>query len=186
MNGVFFHSRQYTIMQGRLAIFVSLLAVLFHSARPSAALDISDLPEANQAISGALVIPSHAPIRIVSHRGEWSAFFGTGGSSEPFFLITGQLENTSGKPLTYVKFQFELLSKDGVVLQHDYGYNRKAEALREEDYETGKKSLAEMKIDPIPAGATDGLRFFFFKNEIPEFQSYRVRFLESRETEARD
>lgn len=125
-------------------------------------------------------MPPDATIRIVSHRGEWTAFFSTGGGDAPFFLIAGQLKNTSGKPLSYVKFQFELLNKEGVVLHRDYGYNRKAEALREEDYETGKKSLAEMNIDPIAAGTQDGLRFFFFKDETPEFHSYRIRVLESR------
>jgi hypothetical protein len=144
------------------------------------ALDVPNLPDATQPISGSLIVPPDATIRIVSHRGEWTAFFSTGGGGEPFFLIAGQLENTSGKPLTYLKFQFELLSKDGIVLHRDYGYNRKAEALREEDYETGKKSLAEMNIDPVAAGTQDGLRFFFFKDETPEFHSYRIRLLESR------
>ncbi len=95
-------------------------------------------------------------------------------------MIAGQLENTSGKPLTYIKLQFELLNKDGVVVHRDHGYNRKAEALREEDYENGKKSLVEMNIEPITAGARDGLRFFFFKDEVPEFHSYRIRVLESQ------
>jgi hypothetical protein len=144
------------------------------------ALDVPNLPDATKPITGSLIVPPNAPIRIVSHRGEWTAFFSTGGSGEPFFLIAGQLENTSGNPLTYIKFQFELLSKDGVVLHRDYGYNRKAEALREEDYENGKKSLAEMNLDPVAAGAQDGLRFFFFKDETPEFHSYRIRLLESR------
>lgn len=153
---------------------------LFLSVPLIHALDVPNLPDATTPISGSQIVPPNAPIRILSHRGEWTAFFNTGGSGEPFFLITGQLENTSGKPLIYIKFQFELLSDDGVVLHRDYGYNRKAEALREEEYESGKKSLAEMKIDPVAAGAQDGLRFFFFKDEIPEFHSYRVRFLESK------
>lgn len=157
------------------AFFLSLL-----SAPPIHALDVPNLPDATKPIFGSLIVPPDATIRIVSHRGEWTAFFSTGGSGEPFFLIAGQLENTSGKPLIYVKFQFELLSKDGVVLHHDYGYNRQAEALREEEYESGKKSLAEMNIDPVAAGAQDGVRFFFFKDETPEFHSYRIRFLESR------
>ncbi len=144
------------------------------------ALDVPNLPDATQPIAGSLIVPPDASIRIVSHRGEWTAFFSTGGSGEPFFLIAGQLENTSGKPLTYIKLQFELLNKDGVVVHRDHGYNRKAEALREEDYENGKKSLVEMNIEPITAGARDGLRFFFFKDEVPEFHSYRIRVLESQ------
>jgi hypothetical protein len=161
-----------------VTVYAFLLSLFSVSSIP--ALDVPDLPDAGKPISGSLIVPSNASIRIVAHHGEWTTFFSTGGSSEPFFLITGQLENTSGKPLTYAKFQFELLSEDGVVLHRDYGYNRKAEALREEEYESGKKSLIEMKLDPVAAGAQDGLRFFFFKDEIPEFHSYRIRLLESR------
>ena len=165
--------RGRTVIVRAFLFFILLVPRLY-------AFDVQHLPNATQPITGSLIVPPNTSIRIVSHRGEWTAFFSTGGSGEPFFLIAGQFENTTGKPLTYIKFQFELLSKDGVVLHRDYGYNRKAEALREEDYETGKKSLAEMHIDPIAAGAQDGLRFFFFKDEIPEFHSYRIRVLESR------
>ena len=167
-------------MKGSRTAIVCTFLVLILSASRLHAFDVQNLPDATNPIPGSLIIPPNASIRIVSHRGEWTAFFSTGGSGEPFFLIAGQLENTSGKTLTYIKFQFELLSKDGVVLHRDYGYNRKAEALREEEYETGKKSLTEMNIDPVVAGAQDGLRFFLFKDEIPEFHSYRIRFLESR------
>ncbi|MSQ47404.1 MAG: hypothetical protein EXR78_03280 [Deltaproteobacteria bacterium] len=159
-------------------VYTSLLSILPLSRLH--ALDVPNLPDATQPITGSLIVPPNASIRMVSHRGEWTAFFSTGGSGEPFFLVAGQLENTSRKPLTYIKFQFELLNKDGVVVHRDYGYNRQAEALREEDYENGKKSLTEMNIDPVAAGAQDGLRFFFFKDEIPEFHSYRIRLLESR------
>lgn len=167
-------------MKGYTTTVVRTFFLFFLSVPQLYALDVSDLPDATKSISGSLIVPPNATIRILSHRGEWTAFSSTGGSSEPFFLIAGQLENTSGKPLTYVKFQFELLSEDGVVLHRDYGYNRKAEALREEEYESGKKSLAEMKIEPLTAGTQDGFRFFFFKDETPEFHSYRIRFLESR------
>src|SRR5262245_46367751 len=115
-----------------LILFFGLCALSF-------AIDSLDLPDASAPISGAFVVPSDASIRILSHRGEWSAMFGTGGSSDPFFLVAGEYENTSGKPLTYVKFQFELLNDAGVVVTRDYGYNRKAEALRDEEYESGKK-----------------------------------------------
>jgi hypothetical protein len=167
-------------MKGYRTVIVCTFLFFILSALRLHALDVPNLPDVTKPISGSLIVPPNASIRIVSHSGEWTAFFSTGGGDAPFFLIAGQLENTSGKPLTYVKFQFELLSQDGVVLHRDYGYNRKAEALREEDYETGKKSLAEMNIDPVAAGAQDGLRFFFFKDETPEFHSYRIRLLESR------
>jgi hypothetical protein len=102
------------------------------------------------------------------------------GGSEEIFLITGRLENTSDKPLTAVKLQFELLGDDNVAVLRDYGYNRKAEALRDEEYEAGKKSLADMEVEQIAAGTQDEFRFIFFKKDIPEFQSYRIRVLESQ------
>jgi len=80
----------------------------------------------------------------------------------------------------YIKLQFELLSEDGAVVMRDYGYNRKAEALREEEYESGKKSLAEMAVEQLKPGEQDGFRFFFFKADLPEFHSYRVQLLEAR------
>lgn len=144
------------------------------------AFDTPNLPEASPTITGSLVVLPSAGVNIPTHRGEWGAFFGTGGDGEAYFLIAGEVENTSGKPLTYVKFQFELLNNDGTVVMRDYGYNRKAEALREEEYEAGKKTLAEMKLDPIQPKTKDGFRFFFFKSEIPAFHTYRIRFLESR------
>lgn len=165
--------RAFTIILTWVLVWFSL--PLNHST----ALDIPNLPDAEAPISGSLVVLPNAGIRILAHRGEWSAFFSTGGSGESFFLITGEFENTSGKSLTYVKLQFELLNKEGSVVIRDFGYNRKAEALREEEYENGKKTLADMKIEQLPAGTKEGFRFFFFKSDIPEFRSYRIRFLES-------
>jgi hypothetical protein len=167
-------------MKRRWFVIACMLGLLGGRNSPTRAIDTPDLPDASVPISGAFVVPSGTGIRILSHRGEWSAMFGTGGSSDPFFLVAGEYENTSGKPLTYVKFQFELLNDAGVVVTRDYGYNRKAEALREEDYESGKKSLPEMKIEKVSAGKKDGFRFFFFKVDTPAFRSYRIRVLESR------
>jgi hypothetical protein len=102
------------------------------------------------------------------------------GDAEPIFLITGKVKNTSGKPLTYIKLQFELLDEDGGVVVRDYGYNRKAEELRDEAYESGKKALKDMNIEPLTANAEDGFRFLFFKSDIPKFHSYRIRLLEGK------
>jgi len=156
------------------------MCCLFLQPHCVAAFDIPNLPDAKTSIIGSLIVPSDAGIHILTHRGEWGAFFGTGGDGESYFLIAGEVENTSGRPLTYVKFQFELLTEDGTVVIRDYGYNRKAEALRDEEYESGKKTLAEMKLEHLQAKAKDGFRFFFFKSEIPAFHTYRIRFLESR------
>lgn len=165
----------------RYSLAVVLMLVVFLGLNTAVhAIDVPDLPDAGSRVSGTLVVPPDTGIQILSHRGEWNAMFGTGGSSDPFFLIAGEYENTSGKPLTYVKFQFELLNEAGVVATRDYGYNRKAEALREEEYEAGKKSLQEMNIEQLPAGKRDGFRFFFFKADIADFRSYRIRVLESR------
>ena len=64
------------------------------------------------------------------------------------------------------------------MVYRDYGYNRKAEVLRDEEYESGKKSLADMGIEEVPSKGEDSFRFIFFKDEVPEFQSYRIKVLE--------
>jgi hypothetical protein len=158
-----------------------LLSPIWDLSRPLWAVtpDTPDIPDAGKPVPGALVPADGLGIRVLSHRGEWSSFFSMGGGAEEIFLITGKVENTSSKPLTAVKFQFELLDEDSVVILRDYGYNRKAEALREEEYEAGKKSLADMGIEKIAAGAQDDFRFLFFKRDIPEFRSYRIRVLGS-------
>jgi hypothetical protein len=138
------------------------------------------MPDVGTAVLGSLVPSVGTGAQITSHRGEWSVLASLEGAAEPIFLIAGQLKNLTDKPLTYVKFQFELLDQNGVVIVRDYGYNRKAEALREEAYEAGTIALGEMKIEPIGAGAEDGFRFLFFKRDTPEFHSYRIRITESR------
>ena len=70
--------------------------------------------------------------------------------------------------------------EDDVVVFRDYGYNRKAEALREEVYEKGQKSLQDMGVEGIGSGAQDTFRFIFFKADVPEFLSYRIRVLEAQ------
>ena len=142
--------------------------------------DNPDIPDAPQAVPGSLVPATDSEARIVSHQGEWTSFFSMSGGAEPILLINGQLENISDKPLTYVKLQFELLGEDGVVVLRDYGYNRKAEVLREEVYESGQKALTEAGNEKIDARAQDEFRFIFFKGDVPEFQSYRIRILESQ------
>lgn len=69
---------------------------------------------------------------------------------------------------------------EGTVIVRDYGYNRQAEALREEAYESGKKTLKEMGIASLKTGAEDSFRFLFFKADIPAFHSYRIRIVETQ------
>lgn len=138
-------------------------------------------PGDDLGVPGSLVQTEGLGVRLLSHRGQWTFLPSfAGGVAVTTFLISGQLDNTSGKPLTYVKLQFELLGEDEIVVFRDYGYNRKAEALREEAYETGQKALADMGIEEVGVGTHDGFRFFFFKGEVPEFRSYRIRVLETR------
>jgi hypothetical protein len=161
--------------------FCGFLLVFCLLPYDSFAIDVPDLPGSGpEPMVGTLLPTDGLGVRILSHEGQWTALFGTGGSSEPMFLISGRLENIAGKPLTYVKLQCELLGEDNVTVFRDYVYNRKAEALREEDYENGKKSLADMAVEPIKSGASETFRFIFFESDVPEFRSYRIRVLETR------
>lgn len=155
--------------------FLSMVAGT--TARPPEGPDIPDAPT---LVPGTLIPPDGTGVRFLAHHGELTSFFSMNGGAEPIVLINGRLENTSGHPLQYVKLQFELLSEDGTVIFRDHGYNRKAEALREEVYETGQKTLAEMAVEPIGVGAQDEFRFIFFRADIPEFHAYRIRVLEAR------
>lgn len=159
--------------------FVCFALVLLAPSQGKA-IDIPGIPDAGKAVAGTVVLATTAGVAVLSPKGEWTTFASMEGSGEPIFLITGRVKNTSGKPLSYAKLQFELLDEDGIVLLRDYGYNRKAEALREEAYESGKKSLQDMEIEGLPAEAEDGFRFLFFRLDIPQFHSYRIRVLEGR------
>jgi hypothetical protein len=55
------------------------------------------------------------------------------------------------------------LNSAGAVVAREYGYNRRAEALREEALENREGSLSEIDIEPIPPGGTDSFRMFFFR-----------------------
>jgi len=145
------------------------------------AIDALDMPAAAPTpVPGSVVQTDGLGVRLLSHHGEWTSFFSMNGGAEPIFLISGQLENTAGKPLSYVKLQFELLGEDEVVVFRDHGYNRKAEALRDEVYEAGQKALADMEIEEIGVGAREEFRFIFFKGDVPEFRSYRLRVIGSQ------
>jgi len=169
-------------MGTRIGLLLGLMLVSWSSPglAPAAPPDTSSIPDAPTAVPGTLVPADALGVRLLSHRGEWTSVLSMGGDAEPILLITGQLENTSGNPVTYVKLQCELLGEDNVVVFRDHGYNRKAEALREEAYETGKKSLPEMGVEQVAAGARDDFRFLFFKADVPEFRAYRIRVLEAR------
>ncbi|HXG17541.1 MAG TPA: hypothetical protein VNN62_00510 [Methylomirabilota bacterium] len=163
-----------------LFLILLCIAILGSSHAYAAPPDATGIPDAPTAVPGSLVPTDGLGVRLLSHRGEWTSFFSMSGGSEPILLINGRLENAAEKPLTYVKLQFELLGENDIVVFRDYGYNRKAEALREEAYEVGNKAPADMGVERIAAGAQDDFRFIFFKNDVPEFRAYRIRVLEAQ------
>jgi hypothetical protein len=168
------------MMNARLFMVALLLALFAASPDRVIAIDVQGIPDAGKPVAGSLVPAPEVAVQVSVHKGEWSSFASMEGDAEPIFLITGKVKNTSGKPLTYIKLQFELLDEDGGVVVRDYGYNRKAEELRDEAYESGKKTLKDMNIEPLTANAEDGFRFLFFKSDIPKFHSYRIRLLEGK------
>ena len=97
-------------MRTRFGVFPGLLLLLFcNLPRALSAMtpDTPDLPEAGKSVPGSLVPPAEElGVRVLSHHGEWSSFFSMNGGSEEIFLITGRLENTSGKPLTAITMAF--------------------------------------------------------------------------------
>lgn len=121
-------------------------------------------------------------IAIVAHEGRWSDLTGMGpaggldGVDEAgsFYLIHGTLRNDSRQPIAYVELRYELLNDQGEVVFREHGYNRGAEILRDEEFESGRKSPRETTIEPIPPAATETFRMFFFRDELPPFRSYRV------------
>jgi hypothetical protein len=168
-------------MGTRIGLLLGLMLVSWSAPglTPAAPPDTSSIPDAPTAVPGTLVPADALGVRFLAHQGQWTSFLSMNGGAEPILLITGRLENTSGKPFTYVKLQFELLGGDDVVFR-DHGYNRKAEALREEAYETGQKPFTEMDVEQLGVGAQDEFRFIFFKADVPEFRFYRIRVLETR------
>ena len=94
-----------------LSFWLLTTSVLCCSAAARAAPPTAqDVPDAVVQVPGKLVpIADSQGIRIISYEGVWSAFFSMGGGSEAILQVTGKLENLKETPLTYVKFQFELL-----------------------------------------------------------------------------
>lgn len=130
-------------------------------------------------------------VTIVSHDGAWADLTGVGpvgelGEAESFYLISGTLQNDSKHPIGYVKLSYELLGESGEVVFREYGYNRKAEDLRDDAFERRGASPREMGIEPIEgSGGRDTFRMFFFRDELPPFESYRVLVDETGDLSAR-
>lgn len=127
-----------------------------------------------------------APVVIAEHEGRWGDLTGVdpgGGLTEggSFYVIRGAIRNDSDRPIGYVRFTYELVDEAGKVVFREHGYNRRAEDLRDDAFEKGKKPLETMAIEPIEASGKDSFRMFFFGEEIPRFERYRVRVDEVRE-----
>ena len=90
-------------------LFLTLPAFSQVNAIPRDSLDIPDAP---MAVEGTLISTKGMMVQFVSHQGEWTSFFSMAGS-EAIFLISGQIENVSEKPLSYVKFQCSSNTSDG-------------------------------------------------------------------------
>ncbi|MGH7857270.1 MAG: DUF3179 domain-containing (seleno)protein, partial [Candidatus Binatia bacterium] len=118
-------------------------------------------------------------VAIVEHEGDWADLTGVGPVGElndagSFYLIKGTLRNETRSPIEYVRLAYELVDAAGEVVFREHGYNRRAEALRDEAVESGEASAAD-PVEPIPPSGTDSFRMFFFGDELPSFDGYRVR-----------
>jgi len=121
--------------------------------------------------------------KLVKDVGNWEMAYG-----DVYYRVVGEVENKSGKPLQYVKFEIDLLDEDGKVVKTMMGYNQKAEFLAGvEGFDTGEpaepfeKKLA--RVEKIPAGGKDTFRIGLGKEEIPKkpkFKSYKVRIVETK------
>jgi hypothetical protein len=104
-------------MGTRIGILIGFLLFSCGLLHWAIAIDTPDMPDVVLTpIPGSLVQPEGLGVRFLSHHGEWTFLpFFERAEAMMTFLISGRLKNTSGKPLTYVKLQFELLGEDKVV-----------------------------------------------------------------------
>ncbi|MDX2165796.1 MAG: hypothetical protein SF182_01985 [Deltaproteobacteria bacterium] len=121
--------------------------------------------------------PTAPPVRIVSQQARWTGPGPTdalGDDREPWFLISGALENQGTQPLAHVRLIYELLA-DGVVVAREFGYNRRAEALREPQVEAGRVDPCSLALPPLAPGERDAFRMLFLRGDAPRFDEWRVR-----------
>jgi hypothetical protein len=93
---------------------------------------------------------------------------------EGLFLISGEVRNDGPVPLAAVRLVYELLA-DGVVVAREHGYNRRAEALRDPDVESGAVPRTRVTVPPLPPGEADLFRMVFLRGDVPRFDAWRVR-----------
>jgi hypothetical protein len=73
-----------------------------------------------------------------------------------------------------VRLVYELVA-DGVVVAREYGYNHRAEALRDPEVESGAVRRESLAIAPLQPGEADLFRMVFLRGAVPRFDSWRVR-----------
>jgi len=118
-----------------------------------------------------------AAIRIVSQQARWTGLGppdALGDDREPWFLISGEIENVGRRAIPHVRLIYELLVDDHVVAR-EIGYNRSAEALRDPQVESGAVNASALHIAPLGPGRRDGFRMLFMRSDVPRFETWRVR-----------
>jgi hypothetical protein len=153
-------------------------------AAPARAAPFPDSPTGSAKGSDGVAIERHSAY--------WTSVFGLGlsgggahGTEGPALLIIrGELRNNAGRPLDHVKLLFELLDSNRRVVASEYGYNLGAETLRPLDSPHPVNLAAGPTVSPIRAGGTDGFRMMFLREEIPAFESYRVRVIGAGDDES--
>ncbi len=122
-----------------------------------------------------------AAAAIVEHAAYWTDFPGLGiGAGDGraqlpgVLVIRGKIRNESATPLDHISLTFDLLNDAGQVVASEAGYNYGAETLRNIDSPVPVKVEHPPAI-PVPPGRTDTFRMMFLRDEIPSFDSYRIR-----------
>jgi hypothetical protein len=103
--------------------------------------------------------PSAAPpaaARIVREEARWTSIARSTSSAaakRACFSSAARSATTGGAPLADVRMAYELLA-DGVVVAREYGYNRRAEALRDPEVESGAVRGARISRSPPSSRAS--------------------------------
>jgi hypothetical protein len=122
--------------------------------------------------------PTVAPAaHIVTQQARWTDLapvdeLATG--TEGMFLISGEVRNDGTVPLAAVRLVYELVA-DGTVVASEHGYNRRAEALRDPEVESGAVRRDTLGIAPLQPGESDLFRMIFLRGAVPRFDTWRVR-----------
>ena len=129
-------------------------------------------------LTAATPAPGAPPAaRIVTQQARWTGLAPVdelGAGEDGMFLISGEVRTAAAVPLAEVEIVYELLA-DGVVVASERGYNRRAEALRDPEVESGAVRRETLAIAPLQPGESDLFRMVFLRGAVPPFDSWRVR-----------